>query len=275
MAHQRASEVLKSVGMFDWAEYTPTELSSGQQQRVNLARALITNPKILITDEPTGNLDFQSGRELMKMLVKLNQAGKTIIMVTHDLEYLPYAGKAVEMLDGQIKGIYQGEAKRQILKNLRTKKVELVEWKKLNIFYQSYCLFKTFLELTILILAYLFFEVIKLLLKLLPAKFSSKFIAAAQKFYQRLVKLLDRPKNHSISRLNLIDLSVQNLLAKKSRTLITIGGMAVGIGSIVFLVSIGYGLQELVVSRVANLEELKQTDIIAQPNSELKLTMKP
>ncbi len=127
MAHQRASEVLKSVGMFDWAEYTPTELSSGQQQRVNLARALITNPKILITDEPTGNLDFQSGRELMKMLVKLNQAGKTIIMVTHDLEYLPYAGKAVEMLDGQIKGIYQGEAKRQILKNLRTKKVELVE----------------------------------------------------------------------------------------------------------------------------------------------------
>ena len=130
---------------------------------------------------------------------------------------------------------------------------------------------KLFLELTILILAYLFFEVIKLLLKLLPAKFSSKFIAAAQKFYQRLVKLLDRPKNHSISRLNLIDLSVQNLLAKKSRTLITIGGMAVGIGSIVFLVSIGYGLQELVVSRVANLEELKQTDIIAQPNSELKI----
>lgn len=130
---------------------------------------------------------------------------------------------------------------------------------------------KLFLELTILILAYLFFEVIKLLLKLLPAKFSSKFIAAAQKFYQRLVKLLDRPKNHSISRLSLIDLSVQNLLAKKSRTLITIGGMAVGIGSIVFLVSIGYGLQELVVSRVANLEELKQTDIIAQPNSELKI----
>jgi len=71
--------------------------------------------------------------------------------------------------------------------------------------------------------------------------------------------------------LSLIDLSVQNLLAKKSRTLITIGGMAVGIGSIVFLVSIGYGLQELVVSRVANLEELKQTDIIAQPNSELKI----
>jgi len=134
--------------------------------------------------------------------------------------------------------------------------------------------FKLFSELTILILAYLFFEVIKFLLKLLPAKFSSKFITAVQKFYQKLVKLLDRPKNHSISRLNLIELSVQNLLAKKSRTLITIGGMAVGIGSIVFLVSIGYGLQEMVVSRVANLEELKQTDIIAQPNSELKINDK-
>jgi len=127
IAHQRAVEVLKSVGMLDWAEYTPTELSSGQQQRVNLARALITNPQILITDEPTGNLDFQSGQELMKMLVKLNQVGKTIIMVTHDLEYLPYASKAVEMLDGQIKGIYEGEAKHQILKNLRTKKVKLVK----------------------------------------------------------------------------------------------------------------------------------------------------
>lgn len=125
IAIQRAGEILKSVGMLDWAEYTPTELSSGQQQRVNLARALITNPQILIADEPTGNLDFQSGQELMKMLVKLNQAGKTIIMVTHDLEYLPYASKAVEMLDGQIKGVYQGKGMRQILKSLRTKKVEL------------------------------------------------------------------------------------------------------------------------------------------------------
>lgn len=147
--------------------------------------------------------------------------------------------------------------------------------KKIKYFFISIIAYlKLFSGLTVLILAYLFFGVIKFLLKLLPVKFSDKFIAIVQKAYQRLVKLLDRPKNHSISRLNLIELSVQNLLAKKSRTLITIGGMAVGIGSIVFLVSVGYGLQELVVSRVANLEELKQTDVIAQPNSELKINDK-
>ncbi len=125
-AASKAKQVLESVGMLDWSEYIPTELSSGQQQRVNLARALITNPEILITDEPTGNLDFQSGQELMEMLVKLNKAGKTIIMVTHDLEYLPYATKAAEMFDGAIKGVYTGQEKKNILKNLRTKKVELV-----------------------------------------------------------------------------------------------------------------------------------------------------
>jgi putative ABC transport system ATP-binding protein len=126
-AYQQAKEVLEAVGMSDWAEYVPTELSSGQQQKVNLARALITNPEILIADEPTGNLDFQSGQELMKMLVKLNQVGKTVVMVTHDLEYLSYATQAAEMFDGSIKGIYKGEEKNNILKNLRTKKVHLVD----------------------------------------------------------------------------------------------------------------------------------------------------
>jgi putative ABC transport system ATP-binding protein len=126
LALDRAKEVLETVGMLDWSDYIPTELSSGQQQRVNLARALISNPEILIADEPTGNLDYEAGVELMKMLLKLNQAGKTVVMVTHDLEYLPYADKAAEMLDGRIKGVYHGQEKKAILKNLKTKKMELV-----------------------------------------------------------------------------------------------------------------------------------------------------
>jgi putative ABC transport system ATP-binding protein len=121
-AYQRSSDILKSLQMLDWAEYIPTELSSGQQQKINLARALITNPEIIIADEPTGNLDFQSGQELMNILVKLNQSGKTIIMVTHDLEYLSYAGKAAEMLDGEIIGLYQGEEKNLISTRKKTKK---------------------------------------------------------------------------------------------------------------------------------------------------------
>jgi putative ABC transport system ATP-binding protein len=98
----RAGAVLEMVLMTAWQDYLPTELSSGQQQKVALARAIVTDPDILITDEPTGNLDFQSGQELMELLSLLNKEGKTVIMVTHDLEYLSYATRALEMFDGRI-----------------------------------------------------------------------------------------------------------------------------------------------------------------------------
>ena len=98
-----ALEFLKKVGMENWKAYVPSELSSGQQQKVALARALITNPRVIIADEPTGNLDFESGQDLMNTLKELNQKEKrTIIMVTHDLEYLKYANRTVKMLDGEI-----------------------------------------------------------------------------------------------------------------------------------------------------------------------------
>lgn len=99
---KKADDILKVVGMEEWADYAPGELSSGQQQKVSLARAMVTNPDILIADEPTGNLDFESGQELMKLLQGLNKEGKTIIMVTHDLEYLTYANRAIEMFNGKI-----------------------------------------------------------------------------------------------------------------------------------------------------------------------------
>jgi len=143
--------------------------------------------------------------------------------------------------------------------------------KKQPILKSLFSYFKLFIELTVLIFGYLVYQLIGTVLKLIPGKLSKRFANFSANTYQKLVDKLDRPKNHSISRLSLIKLSTQNLASKKSRTLITIGGMAVGIGSIVFLVSIGYGLQDLVVSRVARLEELKQTDVIAQPNSELKI----
>lgn len=96
--------VLEKVGMRQWSDYIPTELSFGQQQKVALARAIVTNPQIIIADEPTGNLDFQSGQELMKQLKELNDKGHTIIMVTHDLEYLAYATRSLIMFDGKIVG---------------------------------------------------------------------------------------------------------------------------------------------------------------------------
>jgi putative ABC transport system ATP-binding protein len=100
---KKALETLEMLKMQDWAHHHPSELSSGQQQKVSLARALITDPEIIIADEPTGNLDFDSGKDLMEMLKKLSKSlGKTVLMVTHDLGYLKYADKAVKVIDGQI-----------------------------------------------------------------------------------------------------------------------------------------------------------------------------
>lgn len=102
VARKKSQETLQMVGMLDWQDFMPTELSSGQQQKIALARAVITNPKVIIADEPTGNLDFKSGEELMQLLKKLNDAGKTIVMVTHDLEYLTFASRSLIMFDGKI-----------------------------------------------------------------------------------------------------------------------------------------------------------------------------
>lgn len=124
-ALKKAEKMLQQVEMLDWANYVPTELSSGQQQRVNLARALINDPEVLITDEPTGNLDYESGQDLMQLLSKFNQKDKTILMVTHDLEFLNYATKAAEMIDGKIDQIYQGKQKQKLFQSIKKKKFDL------------------------------------------------------------------------------------------------------------------------------------------------------
>lgn len=118
-AYKKSLDSLKNVGMMDWADYVPTELSSGQQQKIALARALITDPEIIIADEPTGNLDFKSGEEVMKMLSMLN---KTIIMVTHDLEYIKYATKALEIFDGNLVKIYTGEDLNKLSSSVKLKR---------------------------------------------------------------------------------------------------------------------------------------------------------
>lgn len=99
-SEKKSLECLDKVGMRDWAYYHPSELSSGQQQRVALARALTTDPLVVVADEPTGNLDTVSGDELMKLLVDLNKTGVTILMITHDLEYMVYASRLFHILDG-------------------------------------------------------------------------------------------------------------------------------------------------------------------------------
>lgn len=110
--------------------------------------------------------------------------------------------------------------------------------------------------------------------KYFPRLVKTRLQAPLTVFYTKLIKLLDRHAAGSISRIDLIELSIKNMKAKKTRTLVTIGGMIIGISAIVFLVSIGYGLQELVITRVARLEEMRQADVIPQPGGKVKITDK-
>jgi len=99
----RAAAVLKSVGFDEqMSTHRPNQLSGGQQQRVAIARALVNDPKILLCDEPTGNLDRKTGFQIMDILVGLNKEGKTVILVTHDPKIADYAHRTIQLEDGRV-----------------------------------------------------------------------------------------------------------------------------------------------------------------------------
>lgn len=98
----RVNEVLDRMKIAHRAKHFPQQLSGGQQQRVAVARAVITNPKLILADEPTGNLDSANGEEVMDMLTQLNEAGTTIVMVTHSPTDAEYAHRIIQLFDGHI-----------------------------------------------------------------------------------------------------------------------------------------------------------------------------
>ncbi len=94
--------VIDSVGLTSWKKHRPSELSGGQRQRVAIARALVNNPSIILADEPTGNLDSRTGEEIIAIFQKLNREGKTIVLVTHELEIAMHTSRIIYLKDGVI-----------------------------------------------------------------------------------------------------------------------------------------------------------------------------
>ena len=106
---QKVNEILKRMGISHRAKHFPQQLSGGQQQRVAIARAVVSNPKLILADEPTGNLDSKNGKEVMELLSELNQEGTTIVMVTHSQKDAAVAQRVINLFDGQIVGDVKNE----------------------------------------------------------------------------------------------------------------------------------------------------------------------
>lgn len=98
----KVDEILERIGIAHRSNHFPQQLSGGQQQRVAVARALVTNPEVILADEPTGNLDSSNGNEVMELLCELNDAGTTIVMVTHSSNDASYSSRIINLLDGQV-----------------------------------------------------------------------------------------------------------------------------------------------------------------------------
>ena len=101
-AEEKAKKLLDRVGLLEKADVYPASLSGGQQQRVAIARAVVTNPKLILADEPTGNLDSKNGAEVMNLLTELNREGTTIVMVTHSRHDASFAHRTVHLFDGSV-----------------------------------------------------------------------------------------------------------------------------------------------------------------------------
>ncbi len=110
-AKNRAGELLKQLGLSDRAKHKPYQLSGGERQRVAIGRALMNEPQLLLADEPTGNLDSATGNSILDVLEKLNRAGQTIVMVTHDDRIAQRANRIVTLVDGKI--VHNNESTKQ------------------------------------------------------------------------------------------------------------------------------------------------------------------
>lgn len=204
-AYTRATQLLKLVSMSDRADHKPSQLSGGQQQRIAIARALATNPQILLVDEPTGNLDVPTGDEIMALLTEINQKwGRTVVLVTHNPDFLHFGDRIIYMRDGKVV-----KEERNSRKPIASEKNDL------------------------------------------------QYYSCRQ--------------GRGMSKWEIIRLSRIHFFSKRLRTFLTVLGVALGVGSIVTLVSLGVGLQKITSNQLASLDALVTINVSLSKNSINKL----
>jgi ABC-type lipoprotein export system ATPase subunit/ABC-type antimicrobial peptide transport system permease subunit len=287
-AEDIAMEKLKLVGMTHRAKYKPYELSSGEQQRISLARALMSDPSLIIADEPTGNLDVKSGLIIMNILKDLSKAGKTILTVTHNPEHFEFADRILFMIDGRIRKNINvtkdniDEIKKGAVEEIEkfvegTEKGEIEEKEKAPKpvpYVEEPSKGKDKIKHALDSLKFLAVYTLSMLLLLLlyiPAYILDKIFLKKGKLSSRardfIIKIFNVSEGRkqgivaSINSWELGEISLSYLMEKKSRTIITVLGIGVGIGFITFLLSIGYGLEGLVIDEIAEIEEMRQVTV--------------
>jgi ABC-type lipoprotein export system ATPase subunit/ABC-type lipoprotein release transport system permease subunit len=298
-AEALAMEKLKLVGMTHRAHYKPYELSSGEQQRISLARSLMSDPSLIIADEPTGNLDVKNGLKVMNILKSLTkEENKTILMVTHNPEYLEFADRVLFMLDGRIrkdilvKDEDVNDMKRRIVDDLESfineaqnkETKQTVEAPKPVNYDEDLPKGKDkwfqFWDSTKFVIVFTF-SMILLLLLYIPAYLLQRIFFKksnlSKKVSNLIIKIFNKLEGKkkgiqaSINSWDLGEISLSHLMEKRSRTLITILGVGVGIGFITFLLSLGYGLESLVINEIAEIEEMRQVNVNPIVGSEVVL----
>ncbi len=288
-AAQAAREKLNLVGMTHRTNYKPYELSSGEQQRISLARSLMSDPTLIVADEPTGSLDIKSGLKVMRILQDLATQGKTVLMVTHNPEYFEFADRVLFMIDGKIrkdiviKDSDVKEMRRRVAEDLdsfinEVQAGEVIPDDKqapIPVKHSEECgnkcnKFKNFLDSAKFVTVFTFSMLLMLIL-FVPSYILEKLFfrksELSTKVSDLIIKIFNKLEakkegvQKSISSWDIGEISLSYLMVKRSRTLITVLGVGVGIGFITFLLSIGYGLENLVVNEIAEIEQMRQVII--------------
>lgn len=279
----QAEKVISEVGMGRFENFYTSELSSGEQQRIGLARALISNPKVLIADEPTGNLDTESGYDILDNLRSLADKGTTVVLVTHNPDHLSYSDRVALMKDGHMIDILskQENIKKKAEDTIKNTDVsngkDVIENHRekpdnSEIDYPTETTGKKIKTYSRIIFKF-FFETISLLIVSLLSKIFPK---RSINFREEIYTFLNKTEKHKkitkdINSLDLTEISLKNILFKKFRTIVTILGVALGIGFVTLLLSLGYGVEKLVIDRIAQAQDLNQIDLFPKVGSQLLL----